>query len=607
MPALSLTITFIEVRPSSSFWLTEMGLSEYASLDQNFEATQKLALLHKERERLTSKLLQSEPLNFHHYLHRATVHYSLGYSDLAAADAYRALTLLETYFDPEFSDFHPARNGTGDIVPWPDDNQAVLDARTNMTECLGCLVLALTDLGCLRDAYTYLLQLEDLDKESHHFAGKTCQELRDLILSAQSPKSMIAQRNGKTLERKIEPARLSNVGFSRREIYRWNTHEPERCSPDAREALNELLKPVAPNLEVRCVELPVLEDSARRDYIPPGSEGHGPTMKASQSKLRNRSAKALQLGLFAKADLLPSSTIHHEASVLTAVRPLNASLCHNCGVGIPAPFSPSSEVVHEPICCPSCTDAAVFCSHACLYVAQTKYHNITCGNEFVELLGRDEVSARPSEDLYFLLLARVFAMSCSQNMHPLELPETKYLSGMLAQGPQSERKIPRNLPFTFQHNIVLPFRLLSVLSQDHPEMSPFSVQGLDWYDTWVVQTLYAKFRGVASARQSTWDGTPEVAAVHPLWSLANHSCAPNVEWGWGSERILSVRDRPVLWGDQQDTSQNKWKGIKAGEEILTHYCDIELSVKNRREYMLGSLGGECMCKRCVYEAGQEQH
>lgn len=137
-------------------------------------------------------------------------------------------------------------------------------------------------------------------------------------------------------------------------------------------------------------------------------------------------------------------------------------------------------------------------------------------------------------------------------------------------------------------------------------MSPFSGQRLDWYDTWVVQTLYAKFRGVASARQSTWDGKPEIAAVHPLWCLTNHSCAPNVEWGWDSQRIFRVRNRPVLWGDQIDSLGDDWRGIKEGEEILSHYCDVDLAVKDRREYMLGSLGGECMCERCIWEAGQEK-
>jgi hypothetical protein len=46
-------------------------------------------------------------------------------------------------------------------------------------------------------------------------------------------------------------------------------------------------------------------------------------------------------------------------------------------------------------------------------------------------------------------------------------------------------------------------------------------------------------------------------------------------------------------------------GIKAGEEILSHYCDIELSVQERREWAKGSLGGCCMCGRCRREAAED--
>lgn len=45
-------------------------------------------------------------------------------------------------------------------------------------------------------------------------------------------------------------------------------------------------------------------------------------------------------------------------------------------------------------------------------------------------------------------------------------------------------------------------------------------------------------------------------------------------------------------------------GIKAGEEILNHYCDIDLNVFDRREWAKGSLGGWCMCDRCRREAGE---
>lgn len=49
----------------------------------------------------------------------------------------------------------------------------------------------------------------------------------------------------------------------------------------------------------------------------------------------------------------------------------------------------------------------------------------------------------------------------------------------------------------------------------------------------------------------------------------------------------------------------KEPGIKAGEEILNHYCDVELPVTERREWAKGSLGGWCMCHRCRREAADE--
>lgn len=48
--------------------------------------------------------------------------------------------------------------------------------------------------------------------------------------------------------------------------------------------------------------------------------------------------------------------------------------------------------------------------------------------------------------------------------------------------------------------------------------------------------------------------------------------------------------------------KKEWgKGIKKGDEILSHYCDIELKVKERREWAAGALGGVCVCDRCVWE------
>jgi hypothetical protein len=125
------------------------------------------------------------------------------------------------------------------------------------------------------------------------------------------------------------------------------------------------------------------------------------------------------------------------------------------------------------------------------------------------------------------------------------------------------------------------------------------------YDWWIMQTLFAKFRGVADAQQSTWTGKPEVAAVHPLWSMANHNCNPNATWNPSGVRNLTV----VMERTGSGTNQGKgeWTGIKAGEEIWNHYTDIhQMDYRERRVRLRAVLGGDCMCERCrreEHEAG----
>ncbi len=145
----------------------------------------------------------------------------------------------------------------------------------------------------------------------------------------------------------------------------------------------------------------------------------------------------------------------------------------------------------------------------------------------------------------------------------------------------------------------------------------------------------AKYRGVASAKMNPRTGMPEVCAVHWRWCLANHSCAPNVRWEWPASKsneaskevrseegeeeeekeeeekeeeeggcmALVVRggDEVVQWGPRR----TREGGIKKGQEILNHYCDVDLPVEARREWAAGALGGVCVCERCVWEDAGE--
>jgi hypothetical protein len=311
--------------------------------------------------------------------------------------------------------------------------------------------------------------------------------------------------------------------------------------------------------------------------------------------------------VFAKEDIAPGEVILNETSMLTANNRLQDALCDACSGDIPPLDSPDAANV---VVCSDCE--VVFCSQWCWEAAVDTYHDALCDKD-VEAIAKDVPPAEAADSLYSLLLLRALAMSETAECHPLDLPEVRFIWGDLS--PEAGIKLPykdflspdsclvaRRLPFSFHSNIRLPFHMLEKMDID--------IFANPQYDVWIFNTLYAKFRGTASARLSGVGGTairgPEVSAVHPMWCLANHSCDPNVRWEWGgSIKFWSKENRTPWTGRDGKKIVKSQAGIKKGEEVLNHYCDIDLPVKDRREWASGALGGDCMCDRCVWEAAEE--
>ena len=291
---------------------------------------------------------------------------------------------------------------------------------------------------------------------------------------------------------------LPDNGFARREIYSWNKYEPDRFSQENFNFLNAEIKQFAPKCEIHAVELPLL---SKQETNP---SAHAPAVK--------------QLGIFASSDIFAHETVLLEPSVLTASTRLLDPFCDACSSRLP----PESLTSPLPTC-PSCDDI-VFCSEACLERAQSLYHPAICGVHDFDIIAKDPSPFAATNALYVLLVARTIAMAQTQDVHPLDLPQIKYLWGDFTP---PNAPIERTLPFSFENNIAQPLHLLSKLDLD-----PFAPPTSARYDTWVINTLLAKFRGVANASMNEHTGMPEVAGVHWLWALANHSCAPNVHWKW---------------------------------------------------------------------------
>lgn len=548
------------------------------------------------RQQLTDALL-GLPYDLILYIERAVVYSDLGYPDLAAGDGYRALLLSDEVRDESF-EYHehalsallsyslsdpPAvlrKQGTNHVdLSGEVENMSIRGNENGIGEteesehrtplqlahlasirCYEILSISLLLCGCLKSAYEFCER------------GLAVAPGEEELLQAKEYIQTIAKRRLRVDEVDIDD--LPDQGLVRREIYPWNDHEPDRCSEGALELLNTELAVISPKCLVKVTELPTLVET--------GSETDG-----SGSIPMNR-----QLGIFAKDDILPGETVLDEYTVLTANIRLKESFCDACSTTLP-PLDANSAVVG----CPECDDT-MFCNAECLSKAQESYHPAICDKD-IDTIAKDPDPREAPNALYLLLLARALAMSANQECHPLELKEVKYIWGDFL--PSASNAVPLSpyhgrpppvwtLPFSFASNISGPLHVLEKMDID-----VFAC--LAQYDLWVFNTLYSKFRGTASARASLRDGRPEVAAVHPLWCLANHDCDPNVQWEWGGHMKLWCRDKRI------DGSPG---GIKSGEEVLNHYCDIHLTVQERREWAAGSLGGYCMCSRCLRETAEEE-
>ncbi|CAK1355573.1 unnamed protein product [Cercospora beticola] len=524
----------------------------------------------------------------------ASEYLGLGYPDLASGAAYKALLLsdalendAEEYHDEACEALKTIIQGqpleerikiirqamdagiqNGGVSPELDpalDIEITLWLKVHYLLIIyRILARSLLLCSCYRTAHSYAQQGLSLYSDD--------EELSDL---RQKIRSEVTRLHGAQLE--DSPNEWPDHGLVRRELYPWNDREPDRIAD--LDQINMLMNDVSDKLEVRAVDLPALTGDT--------------------------DGTVTQLGVFAKADIQPGEIVLNETSLLTANNKLQDALCDACSADLPEVGSADWE---KAVVCDDCE--VVFCSDWCFENARDMYHPALCGQD-VEAIAKDVPPAQAADSLYSLLLLRALAMAETQEVHPLDLPDVRYIWGDFTPTPDVDAPayqeldssasclVPRTLPFSFENNVRLPFHMLEKMDVD--------IFANTQYDVWVFNTLYAKFRGTASARLSGLGGRairgPEVSAVHPMWCLANHSCDPNVSWEWGGAMKFWAKETRAAWvgkdGTQTVMSQ---AGIKKDEEIMNHYCDIELPVNERREWARGALGGDCLCPRCIYEA-----
>lgn len=294
---------------------------------------------------LYTEVLSHTPYNILAYVDRSKTHLELGYPDLAAGDAYRALLLgdaiRETLQGRSLIPGNVDRKVNDGDEGWAIGEQAFITTYSHIrllseralgeehikkllkiavdgmeASALFTLARSLKETRCFMDALTYckmgLTRYPDASAlpQEINFQAET-----DMI------HQLMEQKKEEDPRFKLNPNILFRHGGCRREVYPWNHHEPDRYNPKTVASLNAKMAESSGKVEIRVVNLPILQK--RQD----------PLNKLELSDKVSGSEK--QLGVYAKEDIYVGETFFREMSPLTVLSdPEYSRLCEFCAADL---------------------------------------------------------------------------------------------------------------------------------------------------------------------------------------------------------------------------------------------------------------------------------
>ena len=471
------------------------------------------------------------------WLGRAGTFLCLGYGELAIADAYRALILVEIFL--RFSDQNKGDRSADLTSPiaskifsavnagGPMKNE---DLPIHLNETFpvikrfehAALILMATGLLRLRAFYDGVKVLEEAQKRF-----PTSPVIMTNLVSMLARLQQLEEESTDKLKTAEHVRREVRRGRVKKVAYPWIVPGEYARSNNAIKRAKASFRSASTNAEIA--------------YAPQDDD---PTNA---------------YGVFAIQDILKGARLLSDRSVYSATNMYNGQFCAGC-------CGPINEAGIIMDCCD-----AIFCCLGCHKDAMNSYHRILCGKDFTWLDGPSKkATAEYSHALVPSLMLKVLATAIQQNTKPLRVTCVNTLDAGLGKNTLSS--------FTMFENVVAPTKILQSLGVDIFTDVRF--------EPWALQMLFLRFENNKQGNQvgeQTWCG------LNPLFTMFNHDCDPAATWyplnnkGGGALEVRANRD------------------IKKGDQIFVSYVDISSSEEARRNTVQLYLGKICECARCLRE------
>lgn len=471
------------------------------------------------------------------WLGRAGTFLCLGFGDLAVADAYRALTLVEIFL--RFSE-QTERDRNADLKnPIASKVFSAVITRVQMKNddlpihlnevipkiksfAHDAFVIMATGLLRVRAFYDGLKVLKEAQKR-FPTSRIIMTTLATIVTRLQHLREECIGRlkSAEHVQREVTRGRVRKIA------YPWIVPEEYTRSNNAIKRVKASFRSASANAEI--------------DYAPQDDDSIN------------------AYGVFACEDIFKGTRLLSDRSVFSATNVYNGKFCAAC-------CGPINNGAITIDCCDT-----IFCCLGCHKDAMNNYHRILCGKDFTWMEDPSKkATGEYSHALVPSLMLKILATAVQQNTKPLRVTCVNTLDAGLGKNAVSS--------FTFYENVVAPTKILQSLGVDIFTDVRF--------DTWVLQMLFLRLE---NNKQGSQTGKQTWCGLNPLFTMFNHDCDPAATWyssnetGGGTLEVSAVRD------------------IKKGDQIFVSYVDISLSEETRRNAVQLYLGKICGCARCLRE------